>query len=133
MKLLLLSAMCIFSVSAFAQASKKMNPYSFQLPDILRRFKGNKNSLQQLRDYWQKKQMQNNLLVNNNNRIIILPQDNMPCVAPDTNVAAKIPNAWTGVTVPYVAPIHPMPNPALPKKQSFKLNALDNSLGIPSK
>ena len=133
MKLLLIYGMCIFSVGVFAQVPKKMNPYSFQLPDTLRRFKGNENALQQLRDYWQKKQMQNNLLANKNNRIIILPQDNMPCIVPNTNVAAKIPNAWTGATVPYAAPVNPIPNPGLPKTQSFKWNALDNGPGIPSK
>lgn len=133
MKLLLLSAMCVFSVCAFAQVPKKINPYSFQLTDTLKRFKGNENALQQLRDYWQKKQMQNNLLANNNNGVIILLQDNMPCIVPNTNVAAKIPNAWMGATVLYVAPVGPIPNPGLPKTQFFKWNALDNGLDIPSK
>jgi hypothetical protein len=133
MKLVLFSAMCIFSVCAFAQAPKKTNPYSFQLPDTLKRFKGNENALQQLRDYRQKKQMQNNLPANNSNGVIILAQDNMPCVVPDTNVPAKIPNAWMSTTVPYAAPVNPIPNPGLPKTQSFKWNALDNGPGIPSK
>jgi hypothetical protein len=133
MKLLLLSVFCVFSFCAFAQAPKKVNPYLFQLPDTLKKFKGNENALQELHDYWQRKQMQNNSLANNNNRIIILPQDNMPCVVPNTNVAAKIPNAWTGVSVPYVAPVNPIPNPGLPKIQSFKWNTLDNGLDIPSK
>jgi hypothetical protein len=57
----------------------------------------------------------------------------MPCVVPDTNVAAKMPNAWGSVTNIYVAPANPIPNPGLPKTQSFKWNALDNGLGIPSK
>lgn len=133
MKLLLLFAMCIFSTCVFAQLTKKINPHSFQLPDTVKRFKGNENALQQLHDYWQRKQMQNNLRTDNNNSIVILPQDNMPCIVPNTNVAAKIPNAWMGTNVPYIAPINPIPNPGLPKRQSFKWNALDNSIGVPSK
>lgn len=133
MKLLLLSAFCILSAGVFAQAPKKVNPYNFQLPDTLKRFKGNENALQQLQDYWQRKQAQNNLRADNNSNIIILPQDNMPCIVANTNVPAKIPNAWAGTTNLYIAPINPIPNPALPKTQSFKWNALDNSIGIPSK
>ena len=133
MKLLLLSTIFIFSVCASAQVTKKVNPYSFQRPDTLKRFKGNENALQQLRDYWQRKQIQNNLRADNNNKIVILPRDNMPCVVPDTNVVSKIPNAWTSTNVPYIAPINPIPNPALPKKQSFQWNAFDNSIGVPSK
>jgi hypothetical protein len=133
MKLLLLSAFCIFSVCLFAQLPKKTNPYSFHLPDTLKKFKGNENAFQELQEYWQKKQKQNNLATNKNGNIVILPQDHMPCVVPDTNVAAKIPNAWGSVTNIYVAPTNPIPNPGLPKTQSFKWNTIDNSLGIPSK
>lgn len=133
MKTLLLSAFCIFSTYAIAQVPKKANPYIFQLPDTLQRFKGNENAMQQLREYWQRKQMQKNLLVNKNGNVITLPQDNMPCVVPDTKGIAKIPNAWSGTSVPYMPQYHPIPNPALPKAQSFKYNALDNSLDIPSK
>ena len=133
MKLLLLSALFVFSTCAFAQLTKNTNPYSFQLPDSLKRFKGNENALQQLHDYWKQKQMQNNLRTDNNNNIVILSQDNMPCIVPNTNVAAKIPNAWGSVTNIYVSPTTPIPNPALPKTKSLKWNALDNSFSVPSK
>jgi len=57
----------------------------------------------------------------NGNAVYILPQDNMPCVIPDPNGLAKMPNVWNGVTVPYRPQYHPIPNPALPN-QSFKYN-----------
>lgn len=136
MKQLLLSAFCVLSVCVFAQVPKKTNPYSLQLPDTLKKFKGNNNEAfqQLLHDYFQKKQQpQNNLVGNRRGSIAILPQDHMPCIVPDINVAAKIPNAWSGVTIPYMVPNNPIPNPALPKLRSFKMNTLDNGLGIPSK
>lgn len=133
MKLLLLLAMCIFSAAAFAQVPKKTNPYIFQLPDTLKRFKGNENALLQLRDYLHRKQTPQTQLASKLGKVVILPQDNMPCIVPETNVAAKMPNAWGGVTNPYSAPVNPIPNPGLPKTKSFKWNALDNGLGIPSK
>jgi hypothetical protein len=73
--------------------------------------------------------MQNNSSAGKYGRVVILPQDHMPCVVPDTNGLAKMPNAWTGVTIPYAAPYHPIPNPGLPKVQLFK----NSSPGIPSK
>lgn len=132
MKLLLLFAFCIFSLCAFAQTPKETNPYSFQLADTFKIFKGNENTLQ-LREYWQRKQTPQTKLTSKLGKVVILPQDNMPCIVPETNVAAKIPNAWGSVTKPYIAPVNPIPNPSLPKSQSFKYNAFDNSLGIPSK
>ncbi|HWI92797.1 MAG TPA: hypothetical protein VNT20_16080 [Flavisolibacter sp.] len=130
MKLLLLGAFCTFSTYAIAQLPKKANPYIFQLPDTLQRFKGNENAVQQL---WQRRQLQKNLMASQSGNIIILPQDNMSCVVPDTNGIVKIPNPWSGASTPYISQYRPIPNPALPKVQSFKYNALDNSLGIPSK
>jgi hypothetical protein len=123
MKLLLLSAFCIFSVCAFAQVPKNSNPYVYRLPDTLKKFKGDNTEAFQklLHDYFQKKQFQNNLLANKQGNIVILPQDHMPCVVPNTNELEKIPNAWGNVTTPYISPYHPIPNPALPK-QSFNYN-----------
>ena len=135
MKLLLLSAFCVLSVGVLAQVPKKTNPYSFQLPDTLKRFKGSGNEAfeQLLHDYFQKKQSQNNLVGNKRGNIAILPQDHMPCLVPQIDMAAKIPNAWPEVTIPFTTPNNPIPNPALPKVQSLKMNAADNGLGIPSK
>ena len=128
MKLLLLFAMCIFSTCVFAQLPKKINPHGFQLPDTVKRFKGNENALQQLHDYWQRKQMQNNVRTDNNNSVVILPQDKMPCIVPDTTGISKMPNAWGATTLPYTPQFHPIPNPALPKPQSFGLKIPDNGL-----
>ena len=105
----------------------------FQLPDTLKKFKGNENAFQELKDYLQKKKLQNNSVATEQGRIIILPQDHMPCIVPDATVVAKIPNAWGNIVVPYISPYYPIPNPGLPKMQSFSWNALDNGLGIPSK
>jgi hypothetical protein len=135
MKLLLLFSFCIFSICAFAQVPKNNTPRVFQLPDTLKKFKGdNTEGFQKLlHDYIQKKQTQNNLLAGKQGNIVILPQDHMPCVVPDTNGLVKMPNAWSGVSVPYKSPYHPIPNPALPNVQSFRYNALDRGLGIPTK
>jgi hypothetical protein len=123
MKLLLLSAFCVFSVCAFAQVPKNNIPLFPQLPDSLKKFKGNNNNelRKRMQDYLQRKKPQENLLANKYGNVVILPQDNMPCIVPDTNGLVKIPNAWNGVTIPYQPQYHPIPNPALPK-QSFKYN-----------
>ena len=135
MKLLLLSAFCVFSYCAFAQIPNKKNPWTMQIPDTLRSFKGNNSDVlrKQFQEYLQRRKLQNNLLANKQGSVVILPQDNMPCIVPDTNGIAKMPNAWSGTNLPYIPQYHPIPNPALPKTQSFKYNALDNSLSIPSK
>lgn len=42
-----------------------------------------------------------------------LPQDNMPCIVPDTSKTIRIPNAWKSrVQVPYVSKPPRIPNPA---------------------
>jgi len=105
------------------------------LPDtLLKKFKGNNNEVlrKQFQEYVQRKQEQNQLLANKRGNIVFLPQDHMPCVVPDTNEIAPMPNAWSGVTTPFRSQYHPIPNPALPP-QSFRYNALGNSIGVPSK
>lgn len=42
--------------------------------------------------------------------ICYLPQDNMPCLVPDTKDIAPIPNAWSDVRIPFQSNI---PNPGL--------------------
>jgi len=123
----MLSAWCLFSLCVSAQLPDNKNP---QLKDTLKNFKGNNTDIlpKQMRDYLQRKKAQNNLLANNQGNVVLLPQDKMPCIVPDTSGLAKIPNAWGATTVPYVPQFHPIPNPALPKNQSFKLNVPDNSL-----
>ena len=129
MKLLLFSAFCIFTTGVFAQAPKNNSPHVFQLPDTLKKFKGNNSDVlrKQLQEYLQKKNFQNNLLGNKQGNVAILPQDQMPCVVPDTNGIVQMPNAWNGLTVPYRPQFHPIPNPALPPL-SFRFNALDNRI-----
>jgi hypothetical protein len=132
MKLLLLSAFCFFSAGVFAQVLDNQNQ---QLQDTLKNFKGNNtDALQkQLQDYLQRKKFQNNLLANKQGNVILLPQDNMPCIVPDTSGIAKMPNSWGTTAVPYVPQFHPIPNPALPKQRSFELKIPDNSLDSQTK
>jgi hypothetical protein len=66
-----------------------------------------------------------NELALGSNRIVILPQDQMPCVIPDTKGIAAIPNAWGRVTVPFRPLYQPIPNPALPPL-SFKYDAAES-------
>lgn len=42
--------------------------------------------------------------------VYALPQDNMPCLVPDTKEIAAIPNAWGKLSVPFISNI---PNPGL--------------------
>ena len=135
MKLLLLSAFCIFSIHVFAQAPGQKPGLSDQA-DIFKKFKGTNNDTlrKQLQEYLQRKGPGNNLLANKHGSIAILPQDHMPCMVPDSTSIASIPNAWSGVTIPFQPQFHSIPNPALPKKkQSFKWNAFDYNLEIQTK
>lgn len=44
-----------------------------------------------------------------------LPQDNMPCLVPNPNATAPMPNAWQGESkLPFTAKPPRMPNPAKP-------------------
>lgn len=132
MKLLALSALCVFSACAFGQMADNKN---LQLPDTLKNFKGNNNDVlpKQLQDYLERKKGQDNLLANKQGNVVILPQDHMPCIVPDTNGILRMPNAWVAPGIPYKPQYHPIPNPALPKNQSFELNIPDNSLGSQTK
>lgn len=132
MKLLLLFSFCFFSTCASAQVPNNKNPWTFRI-DSLKNFKGNNADLhKQLQDYLQRKKLQTPL-ANKQGNIIYLPQDHMPCLIPNTNGIAAMPNAWGGSSVPYRPQYHPIPNPALPEVQSFQYDALDNNLSTPTK
>jgi hypothetical protein len=136
MKLLLFFALCFISVYAFAQVTDKTNRSTLQLPDTLKKFKGNNNEAfqKQLQQYFQKGQFQNQLLANKQGKVVLLPQDHLPCIVPDTNGIVQMPNAWNEVTVPYRPQYHPIPNPSLSLQSfSFRHNVLDNSIGVPLK
>ena len=130
MKLLLFFAFCFLSVWTFAQQNNNCPRLN---PEILKKFKGDNDSLQKQFDNYFLRRGNNNLLSNMNGNIAILPQDRMPCVVPDTRNLERIPNGWKGVAVPYIPQYNPIPNPGLPKLQSFKWNALDNNLNTTTK
>lgn len=105
------------------------------VPDtVLKKFKGNNNEVlkQQLQEYLQRKKQQNQLLANKHGNVAFLPQDHMPCIIPDTNAIKPMPNAWSGITIPYQSPYPPIPNPALTPKY-FPSNPPDNNIDAPSK
>jgi len=132
MKPLLLFVFCIVSTSVFAQND---DSYAESIHGLLKKFKGtNNDSLQkQLQNYFKQRGISNNLLSNLHENMATLPQDRMPCLVSDTKNIVKIPNAWNAATIPYIPQYHRIPNPALPKMQSLKWNALDNSLKIQTK
>jgi hypothetical protein len=131
MKPLMLTALCILSVCVFAQSSENRNQQS---GDTLKNFKGSNPDVlpKQFQDYLQRKNAPNNLLANKQGNVMVLPQDHMPCIVPNTNGISKMPNAWGTTSVPYVSQSGAIPNPALPKQQSFELK-IDNSLDSQSK
>jgi hypothetical protein len=53
------------------------------------------------------------VLKHNKPGVYALPQDNMPCIVPDTKDIAAIPNAWLRPSVPFRSAI---PNPGLKEK-----------------
>jgi hypothetical protein len=125
MKLLLLSAFCMISLCLSAQIQRN-NAWVMKQDDIFQKFKGNGDTLRkQFQEYLQKRQFRNDALSKKHGSVITLPQDNMPCVVPDTNSMVAIPNAWTKTTVPYKPQYHPIPNPGLPSA-SFSYRASDN-------
>lgn len=113
MKLLLIPACLCFGLGAFAQTedvntSKLLKEYllrkrfnsrvQFQRPIY-------KDSLIKVfKDFYSMKQAPG---------IHYLPQDNMPCLVPDTKDMAAIPNAWPHVQLPFQSAI---PNPGLQNK-----------------
>lgn len=125
MKLLLLSALCFFSVGAFSQTSDDHG--SQNLSDGFKKYKGTNayTFRSQLQGYLNRRKLQGNLLANKQGNVMLLPQDRMPCIVPDKSTAGIMPNAWTEVIVPYRPQYHPIPNPAL-KPFSFKYSVTDN-------
>jgi hypothetical protein len=121
MKLLLLSPLCVFSIAAFAQINEIPER---NLTDSFKQNDVNDNLRKQLQNYLQQKQFQNDHL-SQEGKIISLPQDNMPCIIAGTKNIAPIPNAWSGVTVPYRPQHHPIPNPALAPR-SIKFSVADS-------
>lgn len=89
--------------------------------DTLKNFKGSNPDIlpKQFQNYLQRKNVPNNLLANKQGNVLVLPQDKMPCIVPDTNGISKMPNAWGTTSVPYVPQAGAIPNPALPKQQSL--------------
>jgi hypothetical protein len=132
MKLLIFSVFCFISFSCFSQVTGDSS--ILKEFDFWKKYKGNNGlatPLQPQEDLLQK-ELQYNLLENKQGDLVELPQDHMPCVVPDTKDLALMSNFWVGVTIPYLPGTPAIPNPALPPR-TFKYNAFNNSLGVPSK
>ncbi len=132
MKLLLLSAFCIAAVSALAQNDKN-NGWRSQRPVSLLQFKGNdrENFNHLFQEYLKRRKDPGNLLANRQGNIVLLPQDRMPCIVPDSKNIAPMPNAWSGVKIPYQSQHHLIPNlaiqpPSLDLKYDFNYNWVPN-------
>lgn len=109
MKLLLLAAFTVLYLSSSAQQSFQVDvPKVMKQSDVLKKLNMKSISkdtlIKKFKDYLSMKQ---------NPGIYYLPQDNMPCLVPDTKDIAAIPNAWPHPSVPFKGTI---PNPGLQEK-----------------
>ena len=114
MKLLLISACCFFSTSTIGQ-----NLFPDQKPaasiDLLTRLRSNAQvGIPGSKDSLILKLK--NTQFGKHPRVYSLPQDNMPCIVPDTKDLAAIPNVWPGkVERRFKSRI---PNPYLPNTEA---------------
>ena len=113
MKLQLLIVLLIVGFSASSQTFEVDVPKIMKQPDALNLFKNN---------MFPQKIHKDSLIENFGVNIVgnmlssgvyYLPQDNMPCLVPDTKNIAAIPNAWSNVQVPFKSMI---PNMGLQNK-----------------
>jgi hypothetical protein len=113
MKLSLLIAFCGFIVTAYAQQSD----------EALRKVTG-KDKHDYFQNLLKRDSIKKDLVVFNFSStpspgIYRLPQDNMPCIVPDTKDITAMPNLWPSVTIPFKG--GKMPNPAIRPKQKSNL------------
>jgi hypothetical protein len=113
MKLLLIAASIFFGLGALAQSENSNLPKLLKEYQLRKQFNSRvqferpiyKDSIiKKLKDFYSMKQKPG---------VHYLPQDNMPCLVPDTNDIAAIPNAWPNTRIPFQSNI---PNPALKSK-----------------
>lgn len=113
MKMLLL---LLFACNAFIAAQAQNNPTSLQkLKQKIAELKERQGFSVNTVRVDTVKQFSDLALLSAKPGVYRLPQDNMPCLVPNTEAIAAIPNAWKGeIKTPYT-PISPhMPNPAKP-------------------
>lgn len=125
MKLLLLAAFSLCTILLFAQPGNKDEILKkYELLQKYQQGQYKNDSLpDQFNQYFRRYKF-DVTLSSIKNSIISLPQDNMPCVVPDSARCANIPNAWSNLRVPFRSPYHPIPNPGLRQgKLKFQLNS----------
>jgi len=126
MKLLLISVFCFFLFAFLIRPRQKSMDNAF--PNTLfKKFKGDTIKCCSITSA-----LLATKRTNKSANVALLPQDHMPCIIPDTNAIKPMPNAWSGITIPYQSPYPPIPNPALTPKY-FPSNPLDNNIDAPSK
>jgi hypothetical protein len=113
MKLQLLTVLLIVGFSASSQTFEVDVPKIMKQSDALKLFKDNTSPQKIHKDSLIEKLRVSVIGKKLNPGIYYLPQDNMPCLAPDTKDIAAIPNAWPNVQVPFKSAI---PNPGLQDK-----------------
>jgi len=114
MKLLLLAAFVVLFMSASSQTFKTDIPKLMKEPELRKRFN---NRVQFQRPIYKDSLIKDlKSFLSSEKRgpgVYFLPQDNMPCLVPDTKDIAMIPNGWPSVQVPFKSAI---PNPGLKNK-----------------
>ena len=106
--LLLLSSFLLFKGNA---QDDNVNKFDFKINDGYKSRLSNKQILEAIKD--------SNIVLNNlaflkgrKPGVYRLPQDNMPCIVPDTTKTVRMPNAWKGpLRVPYRSNAPRIPNP----------------------
>lgn len=114
MKSLPLLAVCCFGFS-LVRAQKPVPGITEIKPGVFFDFKDGKYFIKPVND--SSIVLQNLLLLQNKKPgVYSLPQDNMPCIVPNTKDLALMPNAFKGeVKVPYVGRAPRIPNAVVPK------------------
>jgi hypothetical protein len=109
-KPILLIICFVFGIHAFAQEFKVDVPKIMKHSGILKQWNSSKRSLNRdslIRGF------QNFFTMKHNPGVYNLPQDNMPCVVPDTEDVSTMPNPWLQPEAPFKSAI---PNPGLREK-----------------
>ena len=113
MKLPLLTAMLAFGLSASSQTFEVDVPKIMKRSEALKLFRNTTPPQKIHKDSLMEKFRVSVIGKKANPGVYYLPQDNMPCLVPDTKDIAAIPNAWPHVQVPFKSAI---PNPGLQDK-----------------
>jgi hypothetical protein len=109
-KPILLIICSVFGIHAFAQEFKVDVPKIMKHSNILKQWNTSKRSLSKDSLI---KEFQNFFTMKHKPGIYYLPQDNMPCIVPDTEDVSSMPNVWPQPETSFKSVI---PNPGFREK-----------------